>query len=68
MSKKTLAEKEKELMAKIDKAKKDLAGLQKKQKQEIGDLAYKHGLNNFDIGKLDSAFARLKAELENEHA
>lgn len=66
MTKKSLAEKEKELVLKIEKAKKELATLQKKQKQEIGDLACKYGLNNFDAKILESAFSELSKKLSKE--
>lgn len=66
MSKKSLAEKEQELVLKIEKAKKELINLQNKQKQEIGDLAYKHGLNQFDNEILDKAFKGLYESLSKE--
>jgi len=64
MTKKTTLEKEKELLDKIEKAKLDLAKLQRKQKIEIGTLACKHGLNEFDTKTLNSAFEKLSGELQ----
>ncbi len=67
MSKKTLVEREQELIVKIQKAKKELDTLQKKQRQEIGALACKHGLNNFDTSVLDKAFSELSKQLAKEN-
>lgn len=67
MSKKSLAEKEKELVLKIEKAKKELANLHRKQKQEIGDLACKHNLHEFDSDILDKAFADLYQKLNKDN-
>jgi hypothetical protein len=68
MSKKSLADKESELLEKITKAKNDLAALQKKQKQTLGEMAIKHQLHKLPIEKLDSAFKKLKEELLSEVA
>ena len=62
--KKTLSEKEKELLEIIADAKKKLAKLQDKQKIEIGELACKNGLNEFDLNVLDQAFKKLFVELK----
>lgn len=62
--KKSSHEKERELLETIAGAKKKLAKLQEKQKSEIGELAYKHGLNKFDLPKLDNAFRKISIELE----
>ena len=67
MSKKTLVEREQELVLKIQKAKKELDTLQKKQRQEIGALACKHGLNNFETSILDKAFSELSVKLTKEN-
>lgn len=67
MSKKTLVEREQELVLKIQKAKKELDTLQKKQRQEIGALACKHGLNNFETSTLDKAFSELSVKLTKEN-
>jgi hypothetical protein len=68
MPKKNLSDKEKALVEKISKAKSELDKLQKKQKLEIGALAYKHGLNQYNSNQLDSAFKKLSEELNLEHA
>ena len=68
MAKVSASLKEKALLEKISRAKAELDKLQKKQKLEIGALAYKHGLNQFDSKKLDSAFKKLSEELNLEHA
>ncbi|MFO8742144.1 hypothetical protein SC610_09290 [Legionella pneumophila serogroup 1] len=67
MSKKTASQMEAVLMDKIEKAKQRLDKLQQKHKLEIGQLAYKHGLQNFDSKQLDNAFARLAKKLNHEH-
>lgn len=51
-------------MDKIEKARLKLEKLQQKQKIEIGILAVKHGLHQFDLEKLDIAFALLAEELQ----
>ena len=62
--KKTSSDKERELLEIISDAKKKLAKLQDKQKIEIGEIACKHGLNDFDLNILDKAFKKLSAELK----
>ncbi|KTC87640.1 hypothetical protein [Legionella drozanskii] len=61
--KKTASDKEKELVNIIADAKKKLSKLQEKQKIDIGELAYKHGLNKFDLTALDNAFKKISLEL-----
>lgn len=68
MSKKTASQMEAVLMDKIEQAKAKLDKLQQKHKLEIGVLAYKHGLQNFDIKQLEIAFARMAKELRHGHA
>lgn len=63
MAKISLADKEKALLEKIQNAKNDLAKLQKKQKEEIGELAYKYRLNEVDIKDLEEAFKKISGEL-----
>jgi hypothetical protein len=63
--KKTLSDKEKELKEIIADAKMKLAKIQDKQKIEIGELACKNGLNQFDLTILDDAFKKLANELKN---
>ncbi|MFO9067169.1 hypothetical protein SC828_09065 [Legionella pneumophila serogroup 1] len=67
MSKKTASQMEAVLMDKIEKTKQRLDKLQQKHKLEIGQLAYKHGLQNFETKQLDNAFAKLAKELNHEH-
>jgi len=67
MSKKTTAQMEIQLMDKIEKVKDKLSQLQQKHKLEIGALAYKHHLHQFDLKQLDHAFAKLASELNHEH-
>jgi len=67
-TKKTTSQREKELLDKIEKAKADLVKLQKKQKLEIGALAYKYGLNEYGIEKLEPAFKQLSEELASGNA
>lgn len=63
--KKTAAEKGQELLQTIENAKIKLLELQNKQKQEIGSLAFKHGLGNYDLSLLDKSFKKLANELKN---
>lgn len=62
---KSAAEKEQELLATIADAKKKLEKLQQQQKLEIGTLACKHGLNQFNPAVLDDAFKTLALQLTN---
>lgn len=59
----SLSEKEKQLLEKIEKSKKELSSLRNRRKLEIGELAYKHGLGDFDNTQLGEAFAKLATEL-----
>jgi hypothetical protein len=68
MSKKTASQMEAVLMDKIEQAKTRLEKLQQKHKLELGSLAYKHGLHQFDITQLDEAFLKLAGELKHDHA
>jgi hypothetical protein len=63
--KKTLSEQEKTLHDIIKEAQRKLEKLQSKQQLEIGELACKHGLNEFSLEILDKAFNRLATELKN---
>ena len=65
--KKTLSDKEKELKEIIADAKMKLAKIQDKQKIEIGELACKNGLNEFDLTVLDESFKKLAIELKNKN-
>jgi hypothetical protein len=68
MSKKTASQMEAVLMDKIEQAKTRLEKLQQKHKLELGSLAYKHGLHQFDLKQLDEAFLKLVGELQYDHA
>ena len=63
MTRKSILEKEQNLLAHIAAAKNRLVQLQKKQKLEIGALACKHGLHTLDTSRLDIAFKHLAMEL-----
>lgn len=63
MAKKTISEKEQELLDIIDSAKEKLLKLQHKQKIELGTIACKHGLYQVDKETLDAAFKKLAEEL-----
>ena len=65
MSTKTVSQMEALLLDRIEQAKIKLNQLQQKHKLEIGNLAYKHGLHQFDIQQLDSAFFKLAKELSH---
>lgn len=62
MSKQTVSQMEAVLLDRIEKAKTKLEKLQQKHKLEIGSLAYKHGLHQFDIKRLDQVFAKIASE------
>ena len=66
--KKTVSDKEKSLLAVIADAKKKLSRLQEKQTIELGELACKHGLHQFDVALLDEAFAKLAVSLRQQPA
>ena len=68
MSKMTVSQMEATLLDRIEKAKIKLEKLQQKHKLEIGHLACKHGLHQFDIKRLDTAFLKLAGELQHDHA
>ncbi|MHA3133803.1 hypothetical protein [Legionella pneumophila] len=67
MSTKTVSQMEAVLLDRIEKAKIKLEKLQQKHKLEIGTLAYKHGLHQFDNKRLEAAFLRLSNELRHEN-
>ncbi len=62
--KKSLLQQEQELKSIIAKTKKKLNKLQLKQKTDIGELACKHGLHEFDLKTLDAAFKKLAEQLK----
>lgn len=63
MSKKTVAQMEEVLLDRIEKTKVKLNQLQQKHKLELGSLAYKYGLHQYDFKSLDAAFRKLAEEL-----
>lgn len=67
MSKKTISQMEAILMGKINHAKSKLEELHQKRKLEIGNLAYKHNLQNVDNSILQSIFSKISEELSHEH-
>lgn len=68
MSKMTVSQMEAVILDRIEKAKLRLDKLQRKHKLEIGALAYKHGLHQFDIQKLDASFLKIAEELRHDNA
>ena len=67
MSKKTMTQMEADLMDKIKKAHVKLDALQQQYKLELGNLAYKHGLQHVDIKQLDLAFVNIASEKNHGH-
>lgn len=63
---KSLSEKEKRLLDKIDKAKKDLLKLKGKRKNELGEMAIKAGLHAFHDHDLQTGFEKLAKELKDK--
>ena len=61
----TSREKEKKLLEKIAKAKKDLAKIQQKRKMEIANLACKYGLDELTNKQLEQEFKRICESLGN---
>ena len=66
-NKKTLSEKEMVLHNIIADAKKKLAKLQDKKKNDIGELACKHGLHQFDLNVLGEAFQKISIQLSSNN-
>lgn len=67
MSTKTISQMEAALLDRIEKTKIKLDKLQQKHKLEIGNLAYKHDLHQFDTKRLDALFLKLAKELSNDN-
>lgn len=67
MSKKTVSQMEAVLLDRIEKTKIKLDKLQQKHKLEIGALAYKHGLHQFNMQQLEAAFLKLFRELSHDN-
>ncbi len=62
-NKKNISDKEKEYLKIIKDTKKKLKKLQNKRKTELGELAYKCGLSDFDSKDLENHFTKLAKEL-----
>ena len=61
--KKTISQKEKELIDLIKESKEKLHKLQNKQRLDLGELACKHGLHEFDRSVIDASFKDLSVKL-----
>lgn len=66
--KKSLKEKEAELIDKIHDAKQKLSKLQQKRKIEIGQLAMKYGLDQLDNAALEAHFKTVADGLAHANA
>ena len=66
-AKKSMSQKEQELKDIISDAKKKLSALQNKQKMDLGELACKHGLNEFELSVLDNHFLKLSTQLKQSN-
>jgi hypothetical protein len=67
MSKKTVSQMEAALMDNIEKSKTRLIRLQQKHKLEIGNLAYKHGLNHLPLAQLNLIFSNIAEEEDHDN-
>lgn len=65
--KRAVSDKEKKLLEIISDAKSKLAALQEKQKLDLGELACKNGLNEFDLNVLDEEFKKLSMALTKKN-
>lgn len=63
MSTKTVSQMEAVLLDRIEQAKIKLDKLQQKHKLEIGTLAYKHGLHQFNKQQLEAAFFEISRSI-----
>lgn len=63
MAKKSISEKEMNLLSVIEDAKKKLDKLQQKQKIDLGAMVIKHGLHTVDEKTLNAALKKLAVEL-----
>ena len=61
--KKSISQKEQELLHIIKDAKDKLHKLQNKQRLELGELACKYKLNEFDLSIIEDAFKELATKL-----
>ena len=62
-TKKTVSDKEQEYLKIIEDTKNKLKKLQNKKKIELGELAHKCGLGDFDLKELKFHFKKLAEEL-----
>jgi hypothetical protein len=62
-TKKTVSDKEQEYLKLIEDTKKKLKALQNKKKIELGELAHKCGLGDFELKDLKVYFQKLHNEL-----
>lgn len=65
-TKKTVSDREQEYLKIIEDAKKKLKSLQNKKKIELGELAHKCGLGDFDLKELKVEFLKLSKELSGK--
>lgn len=63
--KKTVSQKEQDLLDIINDAKEKLQKLRNKQRIELGDLACKYKLNDFDLSVIEDAFKDLSLKLSH---
>lgn len=63
--KKSASQKEKELLDIIKDAKDKLHKLQNKQRLQLGELACKYKLNDFDLSVIEDAFKELALKLSH---
>ncbi len=64
-AKKTISQKEKELIDLIKESKEKLHKLQNKQRIELGELACKYGLHEFDSSVIEESFKNLSIKLRH---
>lgn len=67
MSKMTISQMEAVLLDRIERAKLKLDKLQQKQKLQIGELACKYHLHQFDMKTLELAFIKIANELRYDN-
>lgn len=65
-TKKTVSDKEQEYLKIIEDTKNKLKKLQSKKKIELGELAHKCGLGDFDLKELKTHFLKLAKDLINK--
>ncbi len=65
-TKKTTSDKEQEYLKLIEDTKNKLKKLQSKKRIELGELAHKCGLGDFDLKELKTHFLKLSKELGNK--